>query len=50
MMVMYVVRKSSDIIYRKLYPSIGHCGGEAVTVRVNFGKDRFKWREANLDM
>lgn len=48
-MVMYAVRKSSDIIYRKLYPSIGHSGGKAVTVSVNFGEDRFKWREANTD-
>ncbi|UKZ62655.1 uncharacterized protein TrAtP1_003894 [Trichoderma atroviride] len=45
----FSIQKSSDILYRKLYPCIGHSGGEAVTVRVNFGEDRFKWREANSD-
>ncbi|KAK1250659.1 hypothetical protein MKX08_010662 [Trichoderma sp. CBMAI-0020] len=44
-----VFHKSSNIIYRKLYPSIGHYGGGAVTVSVNFGKDTFKWDMANLD-
>lgn len=45
----FAVQKSSDIIHRKPYPSIGHYGGGAVMVRINIGEDRFKWDMANLD-
>ncbi|QYT02972.1 Protein SSH4 [Trichoderma simmonsii] len=41
-----VFRKSSTLIFRKLYPCIGH-KAEAGRVRVNFGKENFKWQKAN---
>ncbi|KAL7927398.1 ankyrin repeat-containing domain protein [Trichoderma austrokoningii] len=44
-----VFQERSDFISRKLYPSIGHCKGEAVTVKVNFGEDRFQYERMNQD-
>ncbi|KAL8393432.1 hypothetical protein RB595_003271 [Gaeumannomyces hyphopodioides] len=40
-----VARHSSKVIYRKLYPCIGHSDG-AASVTVNFGASDFVWKEA----
>ncbi|KAI1119745.1 ankyrin repeat-containing domain protein [Nemania abortiva] len=39
-----IARHSSTIVYRKLYPCIGHAQGE-VKIRVNFGTSKFAWKE-----
>ncbi|KAL7944010.1 hypothetical protein V8C42DRAFT_327507 [Trichoderma barbatum] len=41
-----VFRKSSTLIFRKLYPCIGH-RGQPGQVRVNFGMANFKWQKAS---
>ncbi|KAK5994676.1 Ankyrin repeat and protein kinase domain-containing protein 1 [Cladobotryum mycophilum] len=43
-----VYGRSNNIIFRKLYPSIGHTDG-AGKIRVNFGQTEFVWQKANKD-
>ena len=40
-----VGRYPSKLIYRKLYPCVGHSFGPA-KVRVNFGTSDFVWKQA----
>ncbi|UKZ82545.1 hypothetical protein TrVFT333_010334 [Trichoderma virens FT-333] len=42
----FVYSQSSDIIYRKLYPVVSH-RYLSCQIKVNFGKNDFKWADAN---
>lgn len=46
-MYLAVARKPVEVglIYRKLYPCVGH-GGGPVEVTVNFGQSPFRWKGA----
>jgi hypothetical protein len=44
-LTVHIVKRSSKIIYRKMYPCVGHTAGPA-KIKVNFGESDFVWSGA----